>query len=74
MVLFDSPPSSKISVSVDPVDFESGSESESEIICYIRRNPKRRKRLFKNCAFVLKSGNCCKLNAKEGTNRCWRHS
>jgi hypothetical protein len=47
---------------------ESDSESDSEI-----DRDKVRKRLFKNCQFILKSGTCCKLNAKQGKNHCWRH-
>jgi hypothetical protein len=57
-------------VELPELSSESDSESDSEI-----DRDKVRKRLFKNCQFILKSGTCCKLNAKQGkTNYCWRHS
>ncbi len=70
IMVSDDIPDSAISTFIEPFKFESESEIESEI----ESNPKRKKRLFKNCQFILKSGICCKLNAKKGKENCWRHN
>ena len=75
IMVSDEVPDSAIFTFMEPfenLDSDSDSDTEAESV---PKNPKVRKRLFKNCQFILKSGVCCKLNAKQGkANYCWRHS
>ena len=71
IMVSDDVPDSAIFTFMEPFEnLESISDSEAESP---PKNPKVRKRLFKNCQFILKSGTCCKLNAKQGKDKCWRH-